>query len=159
MDFMKHLTEFVAYAFPVSPDDYAKGRSGFNLAVGANVRSALLYEGEVPVIDYARVLVANGNLKEALGAEVVLEDEGLRFNWLCPTGMDWSYYSDQVMMVVYFPDQQQAEYVIAGAQRTVCSDLLQLSAAQMSQRMEIYISFISDDRKAAATSTYLGRLH
>ena len=159
VNFIKHLVEFVAVGFPVSKRGYLNGLTGYNLAVSYNKRNALT--GDIPEveIDYAKVLVANGNLIKAIGPEVAMESNGLRFTWLCPEGMDWFYYGDQVMMMAYFPEQQQAEYIVAGARRGVCTDFLELSGVQLGQRMEVYISFVSEDRKSAAASVYLGRLN
>jgi len=54
--------------------------------------------------------------------------------------LDWPGETDQVMLLVYFPALQKASYVLSGANRTACPEVLNLQPDLLNQYMEVYIS-------------------
>ena len=150
---LKPVIEFINAGFAVQ----AKGttKSPYNLALGYNKIHAL--QGADPVtINYEKVLLTQGNMEEAINPAVTLVPEGLSFTWDCPVDLPWPRPTDQVMLLAYFPELQKAVYVLAGASRIKGTNTLHLQPELLTEYMEVYISFVAENRKSAANSTYLG---
>lgn len=109
-------------------------------------------------IDFSKVLVTKGQMQLPEDATVTLTEFGLAFTWNTETEAKGIHYSDQVMMLAYFPELEKAKYMTAGAQRHQGKDLLVLNGIPHGHIAEIYISFISDNRKSISDSVYLGQL-
>jgi hypothetical protein len=60
------------------------------------------------------------------------------------------------MLLAYFPEQEKAIYLLAAAKRSQCADTLTVPADLLGAYMEVYISFVAQDRKSIANSSYLG---
>jgi hypothetical protein len=157
--FLRPLTELINVGFVVGSKDYHKGKTSYNLAVACNKPNALVGAYPDVVMDFTKVLVANGNIDMAILPAVELTAEGIQFEWLCPEDTIWPRQTDEVMMLAYFPDLAKAVYVTAGAKRSACTDILALPEELLAEYMEVYISFVANDRKSAARSTYLGFLN
>jgi len=154
IQFLKAVSEFIQVGFA----DVARrsGRSAYNMAVSYNKRHAV--QGLQPdvFIDFEKVRLTEGILLAAVDATVVLNTKGLEFSWTSPEHVYWSHAHDQVMMLAYFPLLKEAAYVLYGAVRSACADQLPIPPELLAEHMEVYISFISDDRKDIANSSYLG---
>jgi hypothetical protein len=157
--FVKPVVEFVNVGFTVSKQDFETGKGPFNLAVGYNKINAVTGINPDVTIDYAKALVAKGQLKMAIDSDVELKTNGLQFTWGMASNGDWLYDQDEVMMLAYFPELKQGIYELAGAKRRDCTDFLFLPAELITEHMEVYISFVSSNRKKTANSTYLGRFN
>lgn len=108
-------------------------------------------------IDYARLLVTCGKMETPQNAAVTLTETGFSFTWDAEIKKG-SHHSDQIMLMAYFPELKKAVYLTAGAQRFKGTDMLMLSGVKHGYAAEIYISFISDNRKAISNSIHLGQL-
>lgn len=157
--FLRPLTEFINVGFIVGSKDYHKLKTPYNLAVAYNKPNAVVGAYPDVVMDFTKVLVANGNIDMAMLPSMELTAEGIRFEWLCPEDTIWPRQTDEVMMLAYFPDLARAVYITAGAKRSACTDLLVLPEELLAEHMEVYISFVANDRKSTARSTYLGRIN
>jgi hypothetical protein len=155
--FLKFITEFINVGFQLK----AKGtvKTPYNLAVSYNKVNAV--KGLYPdmEMDYERVQLTAGNLPGAMEPAVLPTAAGLAFTWLCPDNMNWAAPADQVMLLVYFPRLAEAVYVLYGTKRAECQTVLHLRPELLGEYMEVYISFISNDRKRIAGSTYLGSIN
>lgn len=117
-------------------------------------------------VDFEKVLLSKGDLPGLEGVSIVLEGNVLRFSWLVPGGLMWPRSWDQVMLLAFFPDVVadgsefwQAYFVLSGARRKQGFDVLEIPAALVSERIEVYVAVVSDDRGEVSTSQYLGRLN
>lgn len=157
MQFLKPLREFVNLGFAVS----AKGssKSAYNMAVSYNKVNAVSGTHPDVVMDYAKVLVTKGNMPVVDTPAASVTATGLAFTWTCPAKLEWPRPNDQVMLLAYFPGLQKAEFVIYGVARQECAAHLALAAELQDKHMEVYISFIAEDRKQVADSVYLGRFN
>jgi hypothetical protein len=154
MQFLSPLTEFLNTGFIPS---YKEGhKAAFSLAVAYNKKNALTGTNPDIGIAYEKVRLSEGNLDEAIAPTVELLAEGLKFSWLCPASLDWPANTDRVMLMAYFPNQQTAEYLTSAAQRQQLTETLKLPENLFAEYMEVYISFVAENRKSAANSTYLG---
>jgi hypothetical protein len=109
-------------------------------------------------IDFEKVLLTKGGLPMSPGAGIKRVDAGVEFSWDGETDSEGSHWSDQVMMLAYFPELNIANFVTAGAARSIGKDLLPLFIENKKSLMELYISFISSDRRRISNSVYVGKL-
>lgn len=151
--FIKQVIAFINVGF----DLIAKGmnKSPANMAVGYNKRYAL--QGTYPNIEiaYEKVLVTQGIMWDAEEPSVEMTALGLDFSWSCPATLIWPRINDQVMILVYFPVIKKVVYVLSGVNRLHCATSLALQSNLLNEYMEVYISFIAENRKSIASSTYL----
>ncbi|SMC54131.1 DUF6266 family protein [Pedobacter nyackensis] len=152
--FIKHVAAFINVGFQL----LAKGttRTPNNMAVAYNKRNAL--QGTYPnvVIAYDKVLVTQGSMWGAIEPSVEMTLQGLDFSWSCPASVTWPRVNDQVMVLVYFPVIKKVVYILSGDWRSNCATSLALQSNLLNEYMEVYISFIAENRKNIANSTYLG---
>lgn len=151
--FINPIKEFINIGFALLAKRTVQ--NAHNLAVSCNKRFAM--EGDYPdvTINYPNVLVTQGDMLPALSPQVTLTLNGLNFTWECPPKLNWPRQNDQVMLLAYFPLLEKAVYLLSGADRSIQSQTLFLSQNLSANYMEVYISFIAENRKSVATSTYL----
>jgi hypothetical protein len=155
--FLRPLTDFISVGFALKAR--AANKYPYNMAVSYNVKFALAGEYPYVVMDYSKVMVANGNLPVAFNAEVSVIADGLRFNWDVGANMDIAERRHRTMLLVCFPLLRKAVRFIGGAERIAGTDVLYLPNDLRTAYMEIYISFICVSNNEVADSVYLGRLN
>lgn len=154
MQFLSPLTEFLNVGF--IPRHQDRHKSAFSLAVSYNKKNAVTGTNPDVVIAYEKVRLSEGCLEEAIAPTVELLAEGLKFSWLCPGNLPWPANTDRVMLLAYFPNLKTAVYVTSAAKRQQLTETLNLAEDMLAEYMEVYISFVAENRKSAADSTYLG---
>ena len=134
-----------------------------NAATSYNTKNAVMGEYPDIVMDYSKALVCMGSLEPAIGAAVSLVSgapgpagNGVEFTWQVAGDMDLGIRNDRAMLLVYFPDVNEAEFVLSGAQRREGRGFVELGADQLSRKMECYIAFMADDRKSVSDSMWAG---
>lgn len=155
--FLRPLTDFIKVGFALKAR--AANKYPYNMAVSFNVKHALAGVYPDVVMDYSKVMVANGNLPAAVNAEVSVIADGLLFNWDVGADLDIAERRHRVMMLACFPSLRKATCFIGGAERVAGTDVLYLPNNLRAAYMEIYISFICVSNNEVADSVYLGRLH
>jgi hypothetical protein len=129
-----------------------------NVATACNKTDAVIQVDKVLVIDYPKVLLSRGNCLVPQQPLVKKTPSGLTFSWEYDAIEHWTSRADQVMMMAYFPESNEAEFFTSRARRSAGQDFLSIHPSFANKAMEIYISFVSDDRTDVATSRYLGSL-
>jgi hypothetical protein len=109
-------------------------------------------------IDYSKVPLTRGKMPPPENAGVTVTDIGFKFTWNSSVDKPGTHYSDQVMLMAYFPQVERAVFVTGGAQRHTGSDLVVPHGIPRGNTAEIFISFIANDRKSISDSVYLGQL-
>lgn len=155
-DFLKPIKEFIDVGYELQS---RLGKQNQNNTIVSHIRHQAL-TGVYPNrrIDFSKVFVTKGQMQPPQNAEVTLTEFGLSFTWNPEARIKGIHYSDQVMMLAYFPELEKANYMTAGAQRHQGKDLLVLNGIPHGNIAEIYISFISNNRKSISDSVYLGQL-
>jgi len=153
--FMKSFKDFISVGYQLEAKK--NHQNPHNMMVKYIRKNAI--EGVYPNrrINISKVLVTNGKLPAAAENSVVVNEQGLIFNWSTELVRKLSRHSDQVMMLAYFREIQETAYVLAGAQRYVGTDLLQLTGVKKGVAAEVYISFITNDHTGISDSVYLGQ--
>ncbi|MBB5441210.1 hypothetical protein HDC92_004917 [Pedobacter sp. AK017] len=154
VSFLRPLKELISVGFHIK----AKGTSctPYNMAVSYNKLHAVTGAYPNATMVYEKVLVTEGKIGKAMHPIAELTAEGLSFSWVCPPDLDWSRPNDQVILLAYFPRLEKAEYLLYGPSRLSAEAQLMLPPDLLNAHMEVYISFIAQDRKQIANSTYLG---
>jgi hypothetical protein len=157
MNFLTRIKPFIKFGYM----NQSRGtkRSYFNLAMSYNLKQAMKLEPQGFVIDYTKVKLSAGSLSSAEQATAALNVDGLLFNWHADPGLNWSSKNDQVMMMAYFPEEDTGIYQTSGAKRMAGQDVLSLPPSYLGKRMEVYLSFVADDRCAVSDSQYLGSVN
>ncbi|TCC96644.1 DUF6266 family protein [Pedobacter hiemivivus] len=155
MEFLKSMDTLLETGF--NPKAEGTTKNYHNLAIAYNKPHAL--KGFYPdvEVDYAKVVISAGNLPQPINPTVEFVAEGLKFSWNVE-GISWPYSRDQVMLLAYAPESNTHEFKNTGARRIKGCDILQITPEMRNEPLEVYISFVSDDRKNAADSLYLGRI-
>jgi hypothetical protein len=145
MEFLKSMDTLLETGF--NPKAEGTTKNYHNLAIAYNKPHAL--KGFYPdvEVDYSKVVISAGELPQPINPTVEFVDEGV----------SWPYSRDQVMLLAYAPESKTHEFKNSGARRIEGSDILVITPEMHKEPLEIYISFVSDDRKRAADSLYLGR--
>ena len=153
--FMKSFKEFISVGYQLEAKK--NHQNPHNMMVRYIRKHAI--EGVYPnrKINIAKVLVTNGKLPSAAETSVTVNEQGLTFKWSTELVRKLSHYSDQVMMLAYFPKIQETAYVLAGAQRHVGTDMLNLTGIKKGTAAEVYIAFITNDHTGISDSIYLGQ--
>ncbi|WP_285054513.1 DUF6266 family protein [Pedobacter ginsengisoli] len=134
-----------------------------NAATSYNTKNAVMGEYPDLVMDYSKALVSMGPLEPAIGAAVSLISgasgpvaNGIEFTWLVSEDMDFGIRNDRAMLLVYFPGEGSADFVLSGPQRREGRGFVGLGTNQLNKQMECYIAFTADDRKSVSDSVWVG---
>ncbi len=130
-----------------------------NIATAYNIVHAMTDLEGIPAIQYDRVLLSRGTAHAPQSPQAVRNDSGLTFSWDNDPDLPWGINQDQVMMLAWFPEIDEALYNIAGAVRSSGSDHLLLPVSFRTLRMETYIAFVAEDRESVSKSMYLGSIN
>jgi hypothetical protein len=155
-EFTHPITNYVRMGFEL--EAAPTNKTANNLAKSYQLLHGL--KGEYPniEIDYPKVRVTSGILPVAKNPKVVLEDNQLHFSWDQDAGADGKSNSDQVLLLVYYPDRKEATQTYARAKRSEMKEILQIPRLKPGERIETYISFISATRKKISNSVYVGAI-
>lgn len=153
MEFLSGLDTLIKTGF--NPQAAGTTKNYHNLAIYYNKPNAL--KGNYPdvEIDCPKIKFSAGHLPQPVNTIVELTGDGLKFIWK-NQGFSWPENQDRVMLLVYAPATKEKRFKHTGAMRQDGQDTLQITPSMRNTPLELYISFVSDDRKRAANSLYLG---
>ncbi|MBE9600158.1 DUF6266 family protein [Pedobacter sp. MC2016-24] len=156
MDFLSGLDSLIEKGF--GPMAEGTTKNYHNLAVAFNNPNAL--KGICPdvEIDLPKFVFSAGDLPQPEETKVEMVENGLLFTW-SKKGFSFPDNQDQVMLFAYAPDTGDKRFKWNGARRFQGQDVLEIPSLLRDKRLEVYISFVSDDRKRAANSLYLGTIN
>lgn len=154
--FLSPLKAFIGVGFELKAKDTKTNQH--NQAFSYISKNAI--KGSYPEIevDYQKVLLTLGNMPLPLNPEVKMTAAGLAFTWDTELKITGTHWTDQVMLVAYFPELNKAVYLTAGARRNEGVQHLPLTGIERGYVVETYFSFIAEDRKSIANSLYTGQL-
>lgn len=151
--FLKNIKPMLEIGFK----NYAIGKTGYNSAHSYNLKNAI--SGTMPnlEVDFSMVLVSRGDLPAATTLSAVSSATGkLNLAWTDNTGKGKAQATDQLMLVVFCPSLEESVYDLFGATRGDQTLVYDLPVEFSGETIEVYTSWISEDRKEVATSKYAG---
>lgn len=154
--FLRPLKEFILVGFELEARRFKQQAD--NRAFTHNWKCAT--KGKYPgiIINFPKVLLASGTMPRPKGVTVVVSEQGFNFHWEPQAGLAGTHWSDQVMLVAYFPLLKSAAYMTAGAARYKGTDHLPIFDIAHGTVAETYIAFISNDRRSISNSVYTGKI-
>ena len=129
-----------------------------NLATAYNRKHAITLSDQQATLHYDKLRLSQGHAALPAAPVVIPGPEGLRFTWDIQSELPWSATQDQVMMLAWFPEINEALFSTAGALRSSGSDQLPLPPSFRKLQMEVYMAFVSQDRESVSNSIYLGSI-
>jgi hypothetical protein len=154
--FLGAFIEFVKTGFTYV--SRGKDYNAHNAAVSWHLMNAIA--GEYPdfTIDYAAVRVTQGPMDtKGINPSAMIKDDKLIFTWT--PDLTYLHSHDNVMLLAYAPDLNEAVYKLSGAKRKTGRDELDLSADGWKSGVEMhaYLSFIAENGTKCTNSMYMGR--
>ena len=137
----------------------AQGKSGYNVATSDFIADAII--GTYPdfEIDYSKVLFSKGTLTGAYGVSAVPESGGVKVSWDDNSNSGTAKASDQIVILVYNPGKGQFVYDInTGALRSAAEDTLLMPVEFLGDTVEVWVAFMTPDKKIFSTSMYVGQV-
>jgi len=133
-------------------------KSTFNLATGYHIKYALLPDPvEGYVIDYPKVLIGKGDLRGlSNGAVAPAANQELTITWDDNSGQGNASATDELVVVVYCETLDLFETANPAGTRDVTTVQMPLPAYWAAQQVQVWATFVTPDKKLAATSTFLG---
>lgn len=151
---LKKLTSFVAVGF----NNYSGRMTGMQAAHSCNAKAVT---GVYPdfSLDFSVVKVSHGDLQGANDVTVMASAPGeLHFSWSPDIIQRKAHGDDQAMLLAYVPEKEVAFYTVGGAHRAKGMDSLEIGHGFSGTAAEVYVAFISYDRKRISESQYIGQV-
>ena len=148
------FSSFVRVGF--GPAAVGKTYNAYTAAISYQLKYPITGAYPDYVIDYSKVRVTEGFMRtENVNPAVTLRDGALHFTWT----PEWNHLhsEDRSMLLAYAPALNDAVYEICGTRRSTGRDVLKLPMDWEGVTIEIYFSFISEDRTRCMNSFYLGQ--
>jgi hypothetical protein len=149
--FLSPVLDFIRVGFNI--EGRSKNMTAHNAAKSYNMLNAFNAEGD---IDFSKVLLSFGRLPGALNATVAKGDDGICFTWENNSTDKWASSNDQVMVLVFDTEKNNAYYLTSGARRNTKMDTLIIPPSAKTQTLHTWIAFIADNRERVSMSSYLG---
>jgi hypothetical protein len=137
----------------------AQGKSGYNVATGDFIEDAII--GSYPNfdIDYSKVLFSKGILTGAYGITAVPEPSTVKVSWADNSDSGTAKATDKIVILVYNASKGQFVYNINnGATRNAEEDTLAMPAEFSGDTVEVWIAFMTPDKKIFSTSIHAGQV-
>lgn len=135
-------------------------KTGFNVAISHIIADAIA--GIYPdfEIDYAKVMFSKGNLVGTWNVVSASTQPGaVKLSWTDNTGSGTAKATDQAVILVYNPAKSTFVYNLeTGAPRSAASDTLILPAEFSGDAVQVWIAFMTPDRKLFSTSIHAGQI-
>jgi len=133
-------------------------RTRFNNATGHSIRYAVSTDGSGNfVLEYAKILISSGQLRAAENVTVTpVAGTKLEFSWTDNSGQGNASERDQFCVVGYLPELNAFEIFEKVAGRADANVAIALSPQARGQKMHVWSTFVSENGKKAAVSSYLG---
>jgi len=134
-------------------------RSRFNLATSYHLKEAVEWVSGTFEVIYPKVMTSKGEL-QGLNQPVVtpLANQQLDFKWEDNSGQGMAIAEDQLLVVVFAPDLNMFEVFEHSATREDKMVTLTLSSYFQGLKVHCWGSFVNDERKLSASSSYLGEI-
>jgi hypothetical protein len=149
------LNEFIKFGF----QDYTAKMSAQNAAMQYNLDRAVTGVAPNFTIDYPQVLFSRGKLAQAYQWTVSSATEGqLDFSWLPNIGTWRGAATDLATFIAYNPVKDQFVIASGVAARSSLSYEMALPIEFSGDSVQLWMAFVSANKKEVSTSDYLGEI-
>lgn len=155
-DYLPPLKDFVKVGARAKGRPF--GQTPYNVMVADARAHAILGKYPNQYLDFSRLRITQGTMAPPQDAKVELTEKGFAFEWNPENIRDEDHYTDQVMVMAYFPELGITRYKTNCEERHKGEYLLPLDGIKNGYTAEIYIGFITDERDRISDSVYLGQL-
>lgn len=134
-------------------------KSRYNLAVSYHLKEALIETFTGFEILYNKVLIAKGELQGVQEPTVVAQTGNLlKISWANNAGQGLALPTDGLLVVLFSEDLQLFSVYENAATRADGEVTLPIEAYFTTLNLHCWASFVNNERKLAASSTYLGEI-
>jgi hypothetical protein len=147
---LQPITQFVQIGWK----GYSQKSEGFIAAKSYLLKNAFEVVADDVVINPALAKLSSGDLPLPATIDASKPKNGIvHFTWDKKFDYEKAHEGDQILMLAYNVEEQQAEYNLVGQTRKTGSDKLELDEPGT---YHLYAAFISYDRTRQSDSVYLG---
>lgn len=153
--FLKPMTAFIAMSFAC----LAIRKTGFNVALAANIKSAIM--GTYPAfdIDYTKVQWAAGNLPQAMNPLAVAGIAGaIHVTWEDNKEEYGASVTDKAVIIVYNPAKAAAITELAGTGRSVGTQVITCPNSYTGDEVQVYMGFKKANSNDFSPTQYVSGL-
>jgi hypothetical protein len=152
--FLKPMTSFVRVGFKL----YQHKQTAFNAAMSYTLAHAITGVYPDYELQFATALVSKGNLTPAANATAEAAASNIEIVWDDNSGVGSAKQTDKALVAVLNTAKGEAITDTAGAERTEGTQTVILPADWSGDEVQVYLGFISEDKKEVANSVYLGSI-
>jgi hypothetical protein len=152
--FMQSMTGYLRIGFGSMP--YVYHQSAFNAAMSHNMRNGVKGKNSDLKIDYVHAAVAQGDLLNATNVKAEIGIGKITINWDYSREDISVKASDYAMPLIYNRDKRQTIYDTESVRRNEGELTMELPESWAGDRLEVYLSFQSQDGKHVANSIHVG---
>jgi hypothetical protein len=151
---LQPITQFVQIGWK----GYSQKSEGFIAAKSYLLKNAFEVVADDVVINPALAKLSSGDLPLPAAINVSQPQKRVvQFTWDTNFDNEKAHGGDQILMLAYNVEEQEAEYNLVGHTRKTGSDILELRG-NTPGRYHIYAAFIAYDRSRQSDSFYLGTM-
>lgn len=154
--FLKPISSLVNLGYK----SQAFGMTGYNVATADMMSEAITGVYPDLLIDYSKVLFSKGSVTAAWNIGAVSANPGeIQVSWTDNTGSGTAKATDKAVILVYNPDKSAFVYNLeTGAARSAAADTLILPAEFSGDTVEVWVAFMTPDKKTFSTSIHAGQI-
>lgn len=155
MKFLTAINPYLKFGYKNKATD----KTAMNAAMSYMLKNGCVV-GEFPnyTIDYASAKVATGDLRRGQNVSFNLIGNIANYHWTDNSDNGNAHATDFAMGLLYNPAKNEAEYDIGNATRADGSLQFSFPPEWMDDRVEVYLSFMSEDGKQVSESEYVGEV-
>lgn len=152
--FLQPCTDFLRTGYK----NYAVKQTAFNAAMSYTLSNAIT--GAYPAfgIDPSKVMLSRGALTTPANALAGITGGSVKISWDDNSASGSAKPTDKALPVVINPDNGEAVWKTAGADRSSGTETLNVPADWTGDQVEVYLGFISDNGKEISNSVYAGSI-
>ena len=152
LKFLRGFRELLKTSF----NEYAKGKTGTNIALSANLLNAVTGDYPAFTINYPMVQLSHGNLITPKAPKATAGLAGkVDFSWTNNAGKDADAATDNAVLVIYDPSTKKVVYKLDAAKRITGTDLLDVPEFS-GLVVETWMAFVSATGRSFSDSAYTG---
>lgn len=134
-------------------------KSRYNMAVSYHIRDAMELTDETYSMIYNKVMISKGDLQGVQEGTVSPEaGHQIKLEWLDNSGQGMALPDDSLLAVIYSPQLNLFQVFEYGAVREDAEATLTAMTYFAGMQVHCWVSFVNDNRKVSASSSYLGEI-